>query len=648
MAVATMRVPTVFTAVDRFSDVVSKMTRKTTAFGKVGSSAISRMDHRLNNMWGSMNNISQLAIGGGVGGLFYYAGKDVKDYETKIASLAAVTGTKIGAMNSQIEDLGKRTKMSVIDIAGAFEIVGSKMSEYLDNPEALKQITESAIVMSRAARMPLEESIDNLTQSLNIYKAEAKDAMHFVNKLSAGETVGSISIAQSTDILRQFGAQAVSTNVKLEESVALIQTLTKPLGIAKVGTGLRNILFDISAPATWDKNKLRAIKMAGINTKILTDETLSFRDRLKELEKFKGNNDAIGLFFKRTGTVVAKTLLQNIDVYDEFIKKIIKLDDAEDKAGKNTSTLSSLIDQMKASFTNFVVTGDNATGVLRIVKGLMGWMIDNMGNLVNLIVSVTTAFIGWKAIVGIVQLTAFATATYSRVLKFHALVTRFATMRNLSYAASLRAVAFAKLASLGPMALVVGALGLLAYSMWDTKSATDAMVGGQISALDTSNLAWKNSTNVVGSELEKQQRLINGFNTKQVASKEASKMNKILEEEGKRQKFANAISFGKDMSGNKVVKPLNNLIAKKLFENQQMEAVLGKDKATTLRNKGFSFEEFKKVYPNAENYNKKEKGEITVIFKGDTQSIIGFSANGDYDVKPQGINVITKPNQGQQ
>jgi len=97
-------------------------------------------------------------------------------------------------------------------------------------------------------------------------------------------------------------------------------------------------------------------------------------------------------------------LLQNIDIYDEFIKKIIKLDDAEAKAAKNMSTLSSLIDQMKASFTNFVVTGDNATGVLRIVKGLMGWMIDNMGNLVNLIVSVTTAFIGWKVIIGIINL----------------------------------------------------------------------------------------------------------------------------------------------------------------------------------------------------------------------------------------------------
>jgi hypothetical protein len=130
MAVATMRVPTVFTAVDKFSDVVSRMTNKMGGFGKTATSAISRVDHKLNGMWGSMNNMSQLAIGGGVGGLFYYAGKDIMEYEKAIASLAAVTGTKIGGMNSQIEGLGRETSASVIEIAKSFEIVGSKMSYY--------------------------------------------------------------------------------------------------------------------------------------------------------------------------------------------------------------------------------------------------------------------------------------------------------------------------------------------------------------------------------------------------------------------------------------------------------------------------------------------------------------------------------------
>jgi len=513
MAVAQMRVPTIFTAVDRFSDVVSKMSNKTAHFSRSASSAINRVDHRLNNMWGSMNNISQLAIGGGVGGLFYYAGKDVMEYEKKIASLAAVTGTKIGSMNGQIQSLGKETKRSVIDIAGAFEIVGSKMSEYLDKPEALKQITSASIMLANASRMELEPSIDALTQVMNIYKMRAEDAERIVNKLSAGETVGSISIAQSADILRQFGAQAVSANVNIEESIALIQTLTKSLGVEGVGRNLRNILFDISSTKTWDKKRWAAIKMAGIDFEYLTDSANSTVDRLKELKKLAGVKGATELFFKRTGTIGARTLFQNFDVFEDFLGKIQKLNDAEAKAAKNASTLAYLIDRVKDSFTNFIVTGDNATGILKIVKNLMGWMIDNMGTLVNLVLTTTAAFLGWKAIVTVVALINGIMGAFNAIMAVHRFIVLWATLTNVGYAASLWAVAAATLAAYWPLLLIAGALGVLVYSLWDTKSATDVMVGGQISALEKSNSAWKNSTGVMSAELSKQDKLLSSANS---------------------------------------------------------------------------------------------------------------------------------------
>ena len=471
MAVATMRVPTVFTAVDRFSDVVSKMTRKTTAFGKVGSSAISRMDHRLNNMWGSMNNISQLAIGGGVGGLFYYAGKDVMDYETKIASLAAVTGTKIGAMNSQIEDLGKRTKMSVIDVAGAFEIVGSKMSQYLDNPDALKKVTDASITMSRAARMELEPAIQSLTGVMNIYKMTSEDAARVVNKLSAGETVGSVSIAQTSDILTQFGAQAVRANVSIEQSIALIQALTKSMGVEGVGRGLRNILFDISSTETWDKNRWRAIRMAGVDFKFVTDNAQDLTKRLMELKKLQSTKGAMELFFKRTGTVAANTLFQNfnVDGYTDFLGKIENLNDAADKAGKNTSTLSSMIDKLKATFTNFVVTNNDANGALGMTKSLIGWMTDNMGTLIGLVEKLFFAFVGWKSLVGL----AFLFKTISKgvlalkaALKLYRIAQLGAAISGNSTIGVLLGLSPAIGAAIPPLLAITAVIGGLAYTFY--------------------------------------------------------------------------------------------------------------------------------------------------------------------------------------
>ena len=93
-----MKVPTTFTATDKFSHVVERMTSSTKRF----SASMSRINHRVNNSFNSLNRFSQLSLGVGTGAIFYKAGNDIMEYEKSIASLAAVTKTKIGAMNTDM------------------------------------------------------------------------------------------------------------------------------------------------------------------------------------------------------------------------------------------------------------------------------------------------------------------------------------------------------------------------------------------------------------------------------------------------------------------------------------------------------------------------------------------------------------------
>jgi len=346
MALSAMRVPTVFTAVDRFSSVVDRMTGTVSAFGQTAQAAAMRTSRKMNNMGtGMLYTGAAMAVGLG------YGISEAVKYEKAITNLAAVTGTQVGSMNKYIEDLHKETKRSVIDIAKSFEIVGSKMSQYLDNPVALQKITKASILMADAASMELEPAINSLTQMMNIYRMSAENAYRVVNKLSAGETVGSISIAQTADILPQFGAQAVRANVNIEESIALIQTLVKSLPVAGVGRGLRNILFDISSTETWDKNKWRAVKDAGVDFKFVTDNANDLTARLRELKKLSGTKGATELFFKRINSIAANTLFQNFDKegFTEFLGKIKGLNDAQEKANKNNATLSKRWMDLKAT-----------------------------------------------------------------------------------------------------------------------------------------------------------------------------------------------------------------------------------------------------------------------------------------------------------
>lgn len=461
-----MRVPTVFTAVDKFSDVVDKMTRKTSGFGSSTASAFSRVDKRINGVWNSMNGLSQLALGGGTASLFYYAGKDIMDYETAIHSLSAVTGTSVGAMNRQIEDLSKTSQRSAIDVAKSFEIVGSKMSEYLDKPDALKEITKNSILMAEAARMELEPAIDSLTGVLNIYGLAAKDANRVVNKLSAGEIVGSISISQTADLLRQFGGTARLANVGVEESIALVQTLTKSLGVEGVGRGIRNLMVDLNMVGAFDKNKTKALQKAGVNTKILGDKTLDLVTRLKELKKLEGNSAAMGMFFKKTGIQTGATLFQNFDDLERFLTAIQNTNKAEEQAAKNTDTLSYTIKRLKASFTNFIVTSDEANASLKVTKSLLGFITDNMGAFINIITIGVAAFAGWKTIVFLMNAYSFATSTANKALKAYRLTQLAAAVSGRSYISMLLSGTAPLMAWAIPLGTVAAGVAYLGYMMY--------------------------------------------------------------------------------------------------------------------------------------------------------------------------------------
>jgi TP901 family phage tail tape measure protein len=652
MAVATMRVPTIFTAVDRFSDVVSKMGAGVNRFGKHTTSALSRVDHKLNNVFNSMNGLSQLAIGGGVGGLFYYAGKDIMEYEVKIASLSAVTGTAIGSMNKQVESLGNKTKMSVIDVAGAFEIVGSKMSQYLQNPEALQSVTDASITLSRAARMELEPAISSLTTMMNIYKLSAQDAAYAVNKLSAGETVGSKSIKETADIIPQFGAQAVRANVSLAESIALVQTLAQSLPTEGIGRGLRNILFDISSTKTWDKNRWKAIKLAGVDFEFVTNNANKLVDRLKELKKLQSVKGGTELFFKRVNSIAANTLFQNLNSGEtslvSFLDRIIKLDDAEQKAAKNMSTLSAFIDKLKASFTNFIVTNNNSNAALSITKSLLGWMTDNMGNIINLVSSVAVAFIGWKVIYGIVSFASGIVSIFNSIMKVNLIITQIATFRAIAYSEALWLVVAAQWAAYWPVLLVIAALGGLVYAFWDTGEAAENSSTKQIDALMEQNKAYMGSTNVLSKELQKQATLIDNHNSKVLSPKQL--VSNIINKEAQRKQ---EVLSNRDLLKPREIKPISEGLMSKLNENYKIDQAYGVSTRQLLRKNGLSYGEIMSSKENLAgksdnekffNFIKNSKGELVVNVKvkgGEVESIDDSNAKG-LPVKVTSTKTTTK------
>lgn len=398
----TIRIPTEFTAVDRFTSVVSRMASGVATFSRSASSAVMRVDNKINKMWGSLDGISQLAFGGGIVSGFAIAGKAVMDYEDALASLQAVTGESSSKFKSQIESIAKSTNKSAIEVAGSFEIVGSAMSQYLSNPKALGDITNAGIILSKAAKMDLEPALQSLTSAMNQFNLGSEQALDTVNRLTAGEIVGSVSTAKATEQLSKFGAVANSVNVTLPESVALIQTLGKKFTgsmQSEIGTAAKNLLLIMDASSTASKDATAAFEKHGVKTKVLMDRTLPLSARLKELSKIQKDGAAMALVFGKENAAAGNVIFNQLDTYVEWEKTIRETNKAQEQAKVNSDTLSKAIEGIKNAFINSIVSGEKNNTVLDKLKKIAGFVANNMDLILNIIMGLIVAFGLFKAVV---------------------------------------------------------------------------------------------------------------------------------------------------------------------------------------------------------------------------------------------------------
>lgn len=459
---ATMRIPTEFTAVDKFTSVVSKMASGVSNFSKSAISAVNRVNTKVNSLWNSLDGISQLGIGVGVAGLFTIASSAIMDYETALASLEAVTGESASTFKTQIEDIAKSTNKSAIEVAGAFEIIGSAMSQYLSDPRALGLISEAGITLSKASKMDLEPALESLTSVMNQFSLSAEQANKTINILTAGEIVGSVSTQKIATSLQEFGANAYAANVSLSESVALLETMGKQMDHSKIGVGARNLLSVMSSAKGLPKPAIESLNKHGVSMDVLMDKTLPLGARLKELSKVQ--NDAVAMvnIFGKENMTAAQVVFKNLSTYDQWQKKIETTNEAQRQAEVNSKTFAQGLEAIKNAFTNTVVAGEQMNGTMSFLRDLAFMVANNMGTVITVLVAVLGAFMAFKVVVGILNAISIAQGIYTAVMAAYSAVAVTAALTGASFAAVLWA-------TLAPVLAVVAAIAAIIaiFYYWD-------------------------------------------------------------------------------------------------------------------------------------------------------------------------------------
>lgn len=397
-----IKVPTVFTAVDKMSAVVNGMTRNVKQFTNKSTAYVDRFDRKVSATFDRLGRFAQIGLGVGLAGMFTMAANANIQFEDSLASVSAITGAT-GKDLVHLEKLSmstaKATYKSGSDVLKAYELIGSAKPELLQNADALDSVTRSAITLSKAARMDLATSAEALTDVMNQFNLKASASEKVIDVLAAGAKHGSAGIALINDAILGFGATAKAANVDLTESVALVEVFaSKGIKGAESGTKLRNVLTKMSAVDALPPEALKQLDKFGVNTDLISDKTLPLMDRLQELSKISEDATAMVKVFGLENKDAAQILLQNLPMYDDLVAKLRETGTAYEQAARNSSTMAFWIEAVKNAFTNAVTATQSNNKALEGTKSVLKFIADNMESLVGIVISLIGLFALMKAI----------------------------------------------------------------------------------------------------------------------------------------------------------------------------------------------------------------------------------------------------------
>lgn len=414
---STFTIPTIFTAVDKFSSVMRRMTQSNNQFNsslQQGSTFGDRfaafnarnergMRRMLPGFGAATEQLTSFAsaavlAGAAIGGISF-AFNAIKEYDAQLAELRAITGatgSQFDVFKKQIESVATAQGKSANEVAKAFTTIGNAQPDLLKDAAGLSAVTNATLMLAKASRMELEPTATALTTIMNQFGLGAVDAARSVDILAAGSVAGSSEISDTAESLQKFGTVAAGMGVKLDESVALVELGSKFQKGAEAGDKFRNMLINMGAIKALDKKAIDDLKRLGVNFDIVENKALPLNVRLKEMAKISKDSTAIFHVFGKENQAMATGILNNVDKFDAMTKAVNTTGETARMAAENQNTMSGAMDRMKAAAENFFTVGVKGNVVLEVMSSIFNFLGKNMNTVLSVVLLYVGALVAMK------------------------------------------------------------------------------------------------------------------------------------------------------------------------------------------------------------------------------------------------------------
>ena len=248
-----------------------------------------------------------------------------------VSAITGITGSELEQLGSKVRDLSKEFGTGAVPNLDTFQTILSRLGPGIANSsEALGNMGKYANVLSKTMKNDVVGATDALTTSMLQFKvdlndpiAAAKEMERMMNVMAAGSKEGAMEVPQVSAALAQAGGTAKLANLSFEETNSALQALAQngKYG-AEAGVGLRNVLIKMNAPSALSKEATTMLKQYGVNMKVVSDSTIPFSERLKELQKIGKNTDALAAVFGAENIQAAQGLIQSAQYQEDLTQKI--------------------------------------------------------------------------------------------------------------------------------------------------------------------------------------------------------------------------------------------------------------------------------------------------------------------------------------
>lgn len=395
---ATLKIPTIFTAVDKFSSVVKTMSKNVSKFAKKGDRSVSmfskrgkvkmrsfvrtsiagirRLDQKITKTFRKLGKFAAMGIGVGMGFIALNAINTVKDYEQSLADLSAVmssaTRPELLSLNKEAERLGAITAKSATQVVGlqeAFARLGFETSQIIN-------MTESTISGSIAMNAELAETAE-------LAGAVVKTFMS-LSSIDAPEILDKMTLATQSSALNFE---------KLQTAIPIVAKAADASGIAfgKM-TAQLGVLSDSGIDASSSATALRNIYLESAKRGV------PYQTLLEKISKSTNKLKLANELFGKRGAVVAVTLSENLEKVDKLTNKLQTSFKGAAKAAadKRLDTFGGSITLLTSAYEGLLISTDKSSGSLNMMKAIIQFVTRNINELALGIALLVGAFLTMK------------------------------------------------------------------------------------------------------------------------------------------------------------------------------------------------------------------------------------------------------------